>query len=343
MSETAIQLTGVTKRYDNRTPAVDSITLTVPQGALLALLGPSGCGKTTTLRLVAGLEAPDQGELWIGSTRVAGPGAWVPPESRRVGLVFQDGALFPHLNVSDNIAFGLNGIAKSEKQRRVADLLDTVGLHGFGNRFPHQLSGGQQQRVALARALAPNPPVILLDEPFANLDAALRRDLRLEVARIVRATNTTTIFVTHDQEEALSVADLIAVMDQGQISQIGTPFEIYERPANRSVATFVGEANFLTATAHGSHAATILGNLPIVPAMQGPCTLMIRPEQLGLSPDPAGSAVIEGRTYYGHDQINDVRLRDGSLLMVRTRPRSDLVRGQQVRIDALVPLVAWAE
>ena len=338
-----ITLSHVTRSYDGVTPAVDAISLEIPPGVLLALLGPSGCGKTTTLRLIAGLEAPDRGEISIGGTRVAGPGAWVPPESRRVGLVFQDGALFPHLTVADNLAFGMHHATKADQQRRVREMLETVGLGDYGARYPHQLSGGQQQRVALARALAPEPPVILLDEPFANLDAALRRELRAEVERIVRAAGTTTVFVTHDQEEALSTADLVAVMEQGRIAQLGTPQEIYERPASRSVAAFVGEANFLPGNASGTVADCALGRVELAAPANGPVTLLIRPEQLAVTLNPTGDVVVAQTTYYGHDQLFDLRLPDGTRLIVRDRPQTQLRAGERVQVSVRGPLVAFAE
>jgi iron(III) transport system ATP-binding protein len=341
--EAAIELVGVTRRYDGRTPAVDAISLAVPAGALLALLGPSGCGKTTALRLIAGLESPDAGEVWLRGKRVAGAGSWVAPEARRVGLVFQDGALFPHLAVADNIRFGLAGMARHEQAERVNALLDLVGLEGLGARYPHQLSGGQQQRVALARALAPRPPIILLDEPFANLDAALRRELREEVGRIVRAAGATTVFVTHDQEEALSLADLVAVMQAGRIAQIGAPAEIYERPTTRSVAAFVGAANFVAGVAHTLSAECALGQVALAAPAEGPVDLLIRPEQLSVAADPAGQATIVQTTYYGHDQLLHVQLASGPTLVARERPRPELRVGLRVRIAARGPVVAFAD
>jgi iron(III) transport system ATP-binding protein len=338
-----ITLSHVTRSYDGVTPAVDAVSLEIPAGVLLALLGPSGCGKTTTLRLVAGLEVPDQGEISVAGRKVAGPGAWVPPEARRVGLVFQDGALFPHLTVADNIAFGMHRASKADQQRRVREMLETVGLGDYGARYPHQLSGGQQQRVALARALAPEPPVMLLDEPFANLDAALRRELRAEVERIVRAARTTTVFVTHDQEEALSTADLVAVMEQGRIAQLGTPQQIYEHPASRSVAAFVGEANFLPGSASGMVADCALGRVELATSARGPVTLLIRPEQLAVALNPTGDAVVAQTTYYGHDQLFGLRLPDGTELTARDRPQTQLRAGMCVQVTVRAPLVAFAE
>jgi iron(III) transport system ATP-binding protein len=238
--------------------------------------------------------------------------------------------------------FGLHGLAHQQQQRRVDEVLELVDLSGLGARYPHQLSGGQQQRVALARALAPNPPIMLLDEPFANLDAALRRDMRAEVQRVVRMAGTTTIFVTHDQEEALSIADLVAVMDAGQLVQIGTPLEVYERPATHGVAAFVGEANFLPAIADGNTASSPIGIVRLVQPRHGPIELMIRPERLLLQPDQDGAAIIERLIYFGHDQLLTIRLTDQTQLQTRIRPRADLAPGVRVRVTVDGPVVAFA-
>ncbi len=341
MQDTVIELIGVTKRYDRPTAAVSAITIAIPQQALVALLGPSGCGKTTTLRLIAGLETPDEGEIRLAGKPVAGRSTWVPPESRQVGLVFQDGALFPHLTVHENIAFGINRVARQEQQRRVREMLELVDLGGLGVRYPHQLSGGQQQRVALARALAPNPPIILLDEPFANLDAALRREMRAEVQRVVRMAGTTTVFVTHDQEEALSVADLVAVMDAGQLVQFGTPLDVYERPATRGIAAFVGEANLLPALADGTTASSPLGIVQLTQPMHGPIEVMIRPERLLVVPERDSAAIIERVIYYGHDQLLSIRLADQTLLQARVRPRDGIAPGVRVQVSVDGPVVGF--
>ncbi len=234
----------VSKRFGPADPpAVDGLSLRVAEGEILALLGPSGCGKTTTLRLIAGLESPDAGTITLRGQVVAGPGRAVPPEERGIGIVFQDYALFPHLTVADNVAFGLP--RDGATGARVEPVLDLVGLGGFGARYPHELSGGQQQRVALARALAPAPALMLLDEPFSNLDADLRAQMRDEVERILRTSGTTAVFVTHDQEEAFTLADRVGVLQAGRIEQLAPPQELYHRPATRFVAAFVGAADFL--------------------------------------------------------------------------------------------------
>ncbi len=338
-----IGLDQVQKRYRHHL-AVDSLSLEVKQGQVVALLGPSGCGKTTTLRLIAGLERPDAGRIVLAGRPVAGPGTWVPPEVRHVGLVFQDYALFPHLTVHENVAFGLQGAA-SDATGRVTALLDLVGLHGLGRRFPHELSGGQQQRVALARALAPRPAVVLLDEPFSNLDAALRRAMRAEVRAILRAAQATAVFVTHDQEEALSLADQVAVMQAGRLAQFGPPHEIYLRPASRAVAEFIGEVNFLPGEGRDKQVHCALGTLLLSTPARGRVDVAIRPEQIAAVPDPNGNALIETITFYGHDQLTRVVIEqpDGATLRLdlRSFPRLDLQPGVRLALTVHGPVVAF--
>jgi len=224
---------------------VRGLSLKLDEGRIGCLLGPSGCGKTTVLRCIAGFERIAGGEIRLGGTVVSGLGVHLPPERRRIGMVFQDYALFPHLTISDNVGFGLRGMDRAARQLRVDELLELVGLKTQGNKFPHELSGGQQQRVALARALAPRPGLLLLDEPFSNLDVELRERLSHEVRDIIKATNTTAILVTHDQHEAFAVADEIGIMHQGVIQQWDIPYNLYHRPQNRFVADFIGQGVFL--------------------------------------------------------------------------------------------------
>ncbi len=321
---------GLTKRFGSIV-AVDGADLSVEQGRTLALLGPSGCGKTTLLRLIAGFEVPDAGRIELGGRLLAAPQTFVPPEKRRVGMVFQDYALFPHLDVESNIAFGLRGGAG--RRGRIAELLALVGLDGLGSRMPHELSGGQQQRVALARALAAKPDVVLLDEAFSNLDPALRAKVRTEVRQIIESLGTTAVFVTHDQEEALSLAEQVAVMLDGRILQVGRPEEVYRRPASRRVAQFLGDANFLPGELRDGHVECILGRIPVVSDVQGAVEVMIRPENLVLSGEAGQPSEVVSCDYYGHDQMVTVRLDGGTLVKVRLLPSRDLAPGQRLGLQ----------
>lgn len=246
MSPPVLELCDVHKRFwPGPVEAVDGVSLEVAEGEIVTLLGPSGCGKTTTLRLLAGFEVPDSGTIRIGGRAVAGRRAWVPPEKRGVGMVFQDYALFPHLTVGQNVMFGLDHLPRPDRKARALETLRALDLKPYFDRYPHELSGGQQQRVALARALAPEPLMILMDEPFSNLDAHLRNQVRDEVVGILRKAGVTCVLVSHDQRDALAISDRVAVMNQGRIEQTGTPREIYKHPESIFVATFVGRTNLL--------------------------------------------------------------------------------------------------
>jgi iron(III) transport system ATP-binding protein len=330
--EVMVRLSGVSRSY-GPVRAVKNLDLEVRRGEILALLGPSGCGKTTTLRLIAGFEAPDSGKVEVGGRMVAGTQANVPPEKRRVGMVFQDYALFPHLSVEQNVAYGL----PSGKRRngRVEEVLALTHLEGLGDRMPHELSGGQQQRVALARALAPEPAVVLLDEPFSNLDASLRVRVRSEMRQILRDAGVTAVFVTHDQEEALSLADEVAVMMRGTVVQSAPPETLYHRPATREVASFVGEANFLPGTAQDDHVSCALGDIPIIRNGEGEVDVMLRPEALVLRALPDGQATVEYREFYGHDQLLKLRLDSGPTLRAR------LVGGPGFGLGERVAVGVW--
>ncbi len=328
----AITLSGVRKTYDGGVAAVDGVDLTATEGALVALLGPSGCGKTTTLRLVAGLERPDSGVITICGHTVADTTTWVPPEQRQVGLVFQDGALFPHLTVAENISFALTRTTRAGRTQRIAELLDLVGLNGLAARYPHQLSGGQQQRVALARALASRPAVVLLDEPFANLDAALRVELREEVARILRSAGTTAVLVTHDQQEALSMADQVALMVDGRIVQCGTPQQLYTHPSSRAVANLLGETNWIPGEASGMTASSCLGTLCLTAPVSGSVDVLVRPEQLILHPDEAAPWTVTQVRYFGHDQIVTVSADGLPSLRARLGTHEPIVAGLRVAV-----------
>ena len=350
----ALRCDGLVKRFGAAT-VVDGLDLVAEAGAFVALLGPSGCGKTTTLRLIAGFEELDAGTVAVGGRVVADGPLGEPPERRRVGMVFQDYALFPHLSVARNVAFGLpkgSGGGRGEGQQRearVAAALATVGLTGLGERMPHQLSGGQQQRVALARALAPEPAVILLDEPFSNLDAELRSSVRAEVRQILTDAGATAVLVTHDQEEALSLADRVAVMREGRVVQAAGPEELYHRPVDRWVAAFVGDAQFLPGEGSGRRIATALGNLPAHGAATGPVDVMLRPEALRLTPAPDGqgqgedaaNATILARAFYGHDQLLTLRLDAGRELRARLGPYGGIRPGDRVRASVRGAVLAF--
>ncbi|MGB9739958.1 ABC transporter ATP-binding protein [Chloroflexus sp.] len=338
---TALSIQRLTRRYGLLT-AVKEVDLELAAGQFMALLGPSGCGKTTLLRLIAGFEQPNHGVIMIGGRTVVGPcGASVPPEQRRIGMVFQDYALFPHLSVAQNVAYGLP--RGPDRVKRVEELLALVGLADTGRRMPHELSGGQQQRVALARALAPRPTLILLDEPFSNLDAGLRQTVRNEVRQILRREGATALFVTHDQEEALSIADIVGVMIDGQIVQVAPPRELYERPASRAVATFVGAANFVPAIAQGMVAQSALGPLPLVQSHFGPVNVMIRPEMITLTLDEESPHRVVERNFFGADVRYEIVLSDGTLINARLAPWHDLPIGARVAVSVRGPLVAFAE
>jgi len=336
-----VHLEHVTKRFGaDRPPATDGLSFTVESGRILALLGPSGCGKTTTLRLIAGFETPDQGRIAIAGRTVADAdrGIHVEPEARGVGVVFQDYALFPHLTIGQNVGFGLERTSRSERRARVAQVLDLVGLTDFAERYPHELSGGQQQRVAVARALAPAPTLILLDEPFSNLDADLRAQMRDEVEKILRATGTTAIFVTHDQEEAFTIADQVGVLDQGRLEQVGAPEVIYHNPATPFVAEFVGAADFLPGLVSREGIVTeigVFGNLN-GRALGSRVRVMIRPDDVTFVPDAAGEAVIVRRYFRGSENLYCLDLPSGHRVHSSQPSSAAFPNGLRVRPEAHV-------
>jgi iron(III) transport system ATP-binding protein len=334
-----LRLAHVSKRYAaDRPPAVDGLSLEVTQGEILALLGPSGCGKTTTLRLIAGFEAPDAGTVSIRGEVVAGGGRDVPPEERGVGIVFQDYALFPHLTVADNVRFGLHRLDRGARDKRAGEILELVGLAGFAARYPHELSGGQQQRVAVARALAPAPALMLLDEPFSNLDADLRTQMRDEVEAILRNTGTTAIFVTHDQEEAFILADRVGVLNAGRIEQLATPEEIYHHPASQFVAEFVGAADFLPGLVTTEGIVTELGVFGNVDELSPGerVEVMIRPDDIGFVPHRDGAGVLVRRDFRGSEALYCIRLPSGRRVHSSQPSSSMFPTGTRVRAQAHV-------
>lgn len=324
MSETAIEFVDVVKRYGSAT-AVDRISFAINKGELVTFLGPSGCGKTTSLRLIAGLELPSAGEVKIAGRDVSRD----PASERNVGMVFQSYALFPHMTVLDNVAYGptIRGVAKGEARDRARAILDQVGLGGLEARLPSELSGGQQQRVAVARAIVQQPDVLLFDEPLSNVDAKLRRKVRAEIRDLQQRFGLTAVYVTHDQEEALAVSDRIVVMKMGQIAQIGTPAELYERPASAFVADFIGDANLIEGrVADGTFSVAHLA-LPVA-AEDGMVTATIRPERIRLS--PGGEATILSSSYLGSRM--EYMVQDEDLEFLVSRPISDprLAAGDKV-------------
>ena len=317
-----LDIDGVARAYGTET-AVESLSLSVHEGELLTLLGPSGCGKTTTLRLLAGLERPDAGTISVRGDVVAGEGVFVQPDDRDIGLIFQDFALFPHLSVGENVAYGIRHRSDDEIDQRVGELLDLVNLSGYRDHAPDALSGGQRQRVALARSLAPEPDVLLLDEPFSNLDVGLRREMREEVRRILKEAGVTAISVTHDQEEALSISDRVAVVHEGRVEQVGRPETVFQNPESRFVAEFLGEAGFLSARVDGERLETPLGPFDAAllagggSAYDGAAVdVLVRPDDLRAVPAETEDADgrIVSRQYTGPSFVYRVELSSGDVV-----------------------------
>jgi iron(III) transport system ATP-binding protein len=315
MSGPLLQLDALTKRYAGKEePAVRGASLVVEPGQVLALLGPSGSGKTTLLRLVAGFEHPDSGSVLIDDRMVSGPAVHEPPEERGIGFVFQHGALFPHLTVRENLAFGVRALPRKERAARIASVARLCDLEHLAERYPHELSGGEQQRTALARALARGTDVVLLDEPMSNVDVRHRAEIGVELQGILREARTTAILVTHDHEDAFALADRIAVMRNGVIEQVGTPEEVYGAPASPFVAQFVGAANFLPATCTARGVETEIGTFGVLPPQRvngDAVVAMLRPGELALEPDPLGAAEIIRANFAGVVRGYIVRLPSG--------------------------------
>lgn len=327
---------------------LDGITLAVPSGTTTAILGPSGCGKTTLLRSIAGFIRPSAGTIRLGEQTMAGPRTWVAPERRQIGYVPQDGNLFPHLSVADNITFGLPW-RQRRARARVGELLELVGLSPeLADRAPDRLSGGQQQRVSLARALAIDPRLVLLDEPFSSLDVALRASTRDAVAAALRATRATAVLVTHDQAEALSFADQVAVMRGGRFAHVGTPVELYRHPADLDTATFVGDATVLPGVVGDARVSCALGRLDYggdVP--DGPADVVVRPEQVLVEPvgasaaRPAATGIVEAIDFLGADSLVRVRLADGADVRARLLSTRTLEIGDPVAVRVDEPVLVY--
>ncbi|TPG36891.1 ABC transporter ATP-binding protein [Mycolicibacterium hodleri] len=344
MTANALEVTGLTKSFGGNA-VLHGVDLSVPKGTVTAVVGASGCGKTTLLRLVAGFETPDSGTISIAGREVASAERFIAAHRRDVGYVAQDGALFPHLTVGQNIAYGLTRNARTSRAR-VAALLDTVQLgESMAQRRPHELSGGQQQRVALARALAREPALMLLDEPFSALDTGLRASTRAAVAQLLAAAQVTTLLVTHDQEEALSIADQVAVMRDGRFAGVGTPQQVYLNPGNKFTAEFLGDCVLLPGTVTGGVADCVLGRLPVRDeAADGPATLMLRPEQLiatTVTDDGHGTGVgtVLSSEFRGHDVLLVVDPGAGEPITVRQHSLDPPAVDAKVRVDVVGPVV----
>ena len=349
---TALDIRGLAAGY-GQAPILQDLSMAIHSGEVIAVLGASGSGKTTLLRVLAGFLTPLAGTVRFGDRLVAGDGTFVPPERRRIGMMPQEGALFPHLTAAGNIGFGLPR-GGDQRDQQIDDLLALVGMQGLGDRRPQQLSGGQQQRVALARALAPGPDLLCLDEPFSSLDASLRARLRAEVSAVLRSTGTTTVLVTHDQEEALSIADRVAVLREGRLVQFDTPETLYARPADLDTARFVGEIVELDAViTPDGRAATALGDLTLADAAPRGARgiVALRPEQLTLvaaqpisgadSRTPTGR--VRSTTFHGHDSITEVELPDGGLVRVRVPGGAHPAIGENVGIAVPAPVLFYPQ
>jgi iron(III) transport system ATP-binding protein len=315
-ASSVLELRYVSCAYETGRPAVQGISFAAREGEILCLLGPSGCGKTTILRAIAGFEPVRSGQLFLSGQLVSSPDTMIPTENRRVGMVFQEYALFPHLRVQDNIAFGLRHLARSERSARVQEMLRLTGLEGFERRYPHELSGGQQQRVALSRALVQNPVVLLLDEPFSNLDPDMAGRMRQELHDLLRRTKTTTVLVTHDHDEAFAMADRIAVLNHGRLEQFDTPEMMYHMPATPFVADFVGQADFIPGTVSQGMVHTELGEFPdTIDCTDGTnVVVMIRPDDIHLVPTEGARSRVLSRQFHGSENLYTVSLPSGQIV-----------------------------
>jgi len=334
-----LSLQGISKAFEPGVPVLRDVDLQIDSGMVVCLLGPSGCGKTTLLRLIAGFEEPTDGEIYLIKRLVSRPGMVIPPEKRHVGMVFQDYALFPHMTIAQNIQFGLFRWPAAWRRTRLVEMLSLVGLDGLEKRYPHELSGGQQQRVALARALAPNPQLLLLDEPFSNLDVNLRQQLREEMHAILSQADITTVLVTHDQEEALSLADRLAVIEQGQIAQYATPDEVVQQPSTRFVAKFLGLGHFLAGDVQPHCIATELGNIPHhadISLVNGDrrVDVLVRPESVYLCGHRDGMpAQVVRSSFRGTRKLYTLRLPSGAQFCALFSQEITLRVGDQVRVS----------
>ena len=311
-----LELKDVACSYEPGSPAVERISFPARKGDIICLLGPSGCGKTTTLRAIAGFEPVSSGEIRLNDAVVSATNRHVPPERRRVGMVFQDYALFPHLTVRDNVGFGLAQATADDRRSRIDEMLSLTGLSEFARRYPHALSGGQQQRAALARALAPQPVLLLLDEPFSNLDPDTTERMRMELLHLLKTTQTTAVLVTHDHKEAFAMADYVAVLNGGKLEQFATPENMYHLPVSPFVAEFVGQADFIPGAVRDSAVVTQLGTFPLPPDYSGSpdVVVMIRPDDVQLRENGNGDGTVESRQFRGSEIIYGIRLDSGDVV-----------------------------
>lgn len=338
-----LEFENVTMDYGNGVEVISNLSFSVKKSEIFTLLGPSGCGKSTILRLVAGLETPTSGTIRIDGVTVFDSKTNLSAEKRKVGLVFQDYALFPHLNVYENISFGLHGQKKKDKKRKVDELLEIVDLVGYDSRYPHELSGGQQQRVALARALATEPSLLLMDEPFSNLDTSLREKMRLDIYNIIKKTKTTALFVTHDQGEALALSDKIAFLDEGKMAQVGTPYELYWRPTCEDTASFMGKTTLIDTYFDEKGFDNIFGLANSLKSSKG--VLCIRPELVSISKSGNFQGVIEHASFVGSqiEVIIKYTLESKEILIKAiAEPFAKLEKHMQVSFDIETKgLIAW--
>ena len=330
------ELRNVSQRYGDQA-VLHGVSFALGEGQIGCLLGPSGSGKTTVLRCIAGFEPVSAGTIHIGGKALSEPGHTVPPQSRGVGMVFQDYALFPHLSVADNVAFGLGAVDPAARRERVTELLELVGLEELATRFPHELSGGQQQRIAIARAVAPRPAVLLLDEPFSNLDVSLRERLGSELRDILKRLSMTALLVTHDQHEAFTMADEVGVIDNGVLQQWGTPWSLYHCPANRFVAGFIGRGGWLTGTVSGvdevtTPVATLTGSLVHDLPVGSDVDVLLRPDDLVVDPAGEVQATVTRRAFFGADVLYTLRFSGGETALSLMPSHHDHATGETVRV-----------
>ena len=329
-----ITLEDISKTHARIAPvAVSHVSFTLREREILALLGPSGSGKTTTLRMIAGFDRPDSGRILLNGAPLSGHGMWIEPEKRRIGMVFQDYALFPHLTLLENVTFGLRGESRKEREDTARRVLKVVDMDDLASRYPHEISGGQQQRVALARALAPNPLVLLLDEPFSNLDSDMRAEMREELLRILRESDTSAIIVTHDQEEAFTLADRVGILNRGVLEQISEPEVLYRQPRTRFVAEFVGRSNFIPGVVRDG-IETEVGKFPNDPGLLADTRVdvLVRPDEVELEPAEDGLGVVTRRRFRGAENLYQVTLPSGAHVRSSQPSTHVLSAGTRVRV-----------